>query len=188
MEEKSYKSFCVRYFERAILLKKKFNITENSAWDNQTFLLELGLQFSHLNYLFINEFEKSKIYFDFNSISDEIADIYLQLFNVIDRLNLDVNSLIEVNIEYHETKVELILLELNVFFGQLIHQIMIKDGFRFEMIFEDELKTKYLNIIISEISTRLFLLSDFFEINLDFAFDKMEKNALTFLEKYGSVK
>lgn len=183
------KRFINDYYDKAIELKKMFQITENKKWDQFTVLAELNVQFGHLAYLLSEYKDYGEANRNIHDLGDELSDVLLQIFALCWKCNIDLK---EFNYEYsipNFNNCNDAILSFNVVYGQVSEIIMEIEEFRhYKIRYGYSKQTDYLLTNIAKLIEIVFYIGKEYNIDFGFEFDKMFKDASGFLERFEKSK
>ena len=183
------KRFINDYYDKAIELKKMFQITENKKWDQFTVLAELNVQFGHLAYLLSEYKDYGETNRNIHDLGDELSDVLLQIFALCWKCNIDLK---EFNYEYsipNFNNCNDAILSFNVVYGQVSEIIMEIEEFRhYKIRYGYSKQTDYLLTNIAKLIEIVFYIGKEYNIDFGFEFDKMFKDASGFLERFEKSK
>lgn len=183
------KRFINDYYDKAIELKKMFQITENKKWDQFTVLAELNVQFGHLAYLLSEYKDYGEANRNIHDLGDELSDVLLQIFALCWKCNIDLK---EFNYEYsipNFNNCNDAILSFNVVYGQVSEIIMEIEEFRhYKIRYGYSKQTNYLLTNIAKLIEIVFYIGKEYNIDFGFEFDKMFKDASGFLERFEKSK
>ena len=124
------RDFINNYYDKAIELKKMFQITENKKWNQFTVLAELNVQFGHLAYLLSESKEYGEANRNIHDLGDELSDVLLQIFSLCWKCNVDLKEFeYDYNIPEFKNSNEAVL-AFNVVYGQVSEIIMEIEDYR----------------------------------------------------------
>ena len=183
------RDFINNYYDKAIELKKMFQITENKKWNQFTVLAELNVQFGHLAYLLSECKEYGEINRNIHDLGDELSDVLLQIFSLCWKCNVDLKEFeYDYNIPEFKNSNEAVL-AFNVVYGQVSEIIMeIEDYRHYKIRYGYSKQNDYLLTNIAKLIEIVFYIGKEFNIDFGFEFDKMFKDASGFLEKFEKSK
>lgn len=183
------KKFINDYFDKAIELKKMFQITENKKWNQFTVLAELNVQFGHLTYLLSDYKEYGELNRNIHDLGDELSDVLLQIFSLCWKCNIDLKNFnYDYSIPKFNTCSEAILV-FNTVYGQVSEIIMEIEEYRhYKIRYGYSKQNDYLLTNIAKLIEIVFYIGKEFNIDFSYEFDKMFKDASGFLERYEKSK
>ena len=183
------KKFINDYYDKAIELKKMFQITENKKWNQFTVLAELNVQFGHLTYLLSDYKEYGELNRNIHDLGDELSDVLLQIFSLCWKCNIDLKNFnYDYSIPKFNTCSEAILV-FNTVYGQVSEIIMEIEEYRhYKIRYGYSKQNDYLLTNIAKLIEIVFYIGKEFNIDFSYEFDKMFKDASGFLERYEKSK
>lgn len=183
------KKFINDYYDKAIELKKMFQITENKKWNQFTVLAELNVQFGHLTYLLSDYKEYGELNRNIHDLGDELSDVLLQIFSLCWKCNIDLKNFnYDYSIPKFNTCSEAILV-FNTVYGQVSEIIMEIEEYRhYKIRYGYSKQNDYLLTNIAKLIEIVFYIGKEFNIDFGYEFDKMFKDASGFLERYEKSK
>lgn len=181
--------FINNYYDKAIDLKKMFQITENKNWDQFTVLAELNVQFGHLTYLLSDYKEYGELNRNIHNLGDELSDVLLQIFSLCWKCNINIK---EFNYNYSIPQFNNCndaILAFNTVYGQISEIIMEILEYRHYKIRYGYSKQKdYLLTNIAKLIEIIFYIGYQFKIDFSYEFDAMFEDASHFLDRFEKSK
>ena len=183
------KKFINDYYDKAIELKKMFQITENKKWNQFTVLAELNVQFGHLTYLLSDYKEYGELNRNIHDLGDELSDVLLQIFSLCWKCNIDLKNFnYDYSIPKFNTCSEAILV-FNTVYGQVSEIIMEIEEYRhYKIRYGYSKQNDYLLTNIAKLIEIVFYIGKEFNLDFSYVFDKMFKDSSGFLERYEKSK
>ena len=179
------KRFINDYYDKAIELKKMFQITENKKWDQFTVLAELNVQFGHLAYLLSEYKDYGEANRNIHDLGDELSDVLLQIFALCWKCNIDLK---EFNYEYsipNFNNCNDAILSFNVVYGQVSEIIMEIEEFRhYKIRYGYSTQKKFLLDKISQLFNLVFIIANNLKIDMDYEYNEMINDASGWLKRY----
>ena len=175
----SIEEFIYKNYDKAINLKKGFKKTENKPWNAIIVLCELYVQIGHITCIEEGNDKTLEINRKINDLGDEISDVFLQLFVLTWKLNINIKECFIYN--YCGDTVG----DLSTIVGQITEIIMEENGFRHKKNREGFATLRdFLNY---KINCAFSIMYDFAKkkgINIDMVFNKMVEDASKFLKDF----
>lgn len=175
------KKFLENEFEKAVKLKKEFQITEQKKWTALQVANELVVQLGHYANILDHDDYSMEYKRKIDDKEDEISDILLQLCALCEKLDIKKEEIKIIDFKFKSEENSLI--NLMILCGQLTETIMEEDGYRHKKDRAGFISRK--EFIIDRIS-RMFSIVFANENKFDYikSFERMIKSAEKFLKEY----
>lgn len=182
-------NFAVKYQETSRELKNQFKRTESRDWNIQTICLEFMVQLGHLSYMLYKNEETLPCPFikDEENISDEVCDLFFQIFNLANFINLDLSKELSERARSLEIKMfepSKIIIFIDHHIGNLCDCLLLLEGYKQRSDVDRNTLIKKIKDNIIKIYIYVFNLSKVLNIEVDSSFNMMLIDANNYLMNY----
>lgn len=179
------------YQLEAFSLKNKFKVTEKREWNSLVVCLELMVQIGHLNFVLLQEQNTPDLHTPFikddTSVEDEICDIFFQLLNLANFLQINLS----LTCKSHKSDTRNSycslyenILNLSNCAGNIADAALMLYNYKDSRNLDRESLISCIKLCIFKIMDYLSNIGSYFSINIDVSFRNMIRESEKYLSLY----